>query len=180
MHELRLSSTSRSQSASTICSVGCGRLLPALLTRMSTRPIAASALSASRRTFSRCVMSATKWATRTLVPAWISASAATSSSSWRLEMTTLAPAWAKPRAMALPSPLLPPVTRATRPVRSKSWRFIIIRRSCDRDCKGRRVIAGHCVRAAAERHAEMQTNGWAAGSRCGPPVSAEAASVMHP
>ena len=53
MHELRLSSTSRSQSSSVICSVGWGVLLPALLTRMSTLPIAASALSASCRTCSR-------------------------------------------------------------------------------------------------------------------------------
>src|SRR4051812_24311206 len=35
-------------------------------------------------------------------------------------MTTDAPASAKPRAIALPMPLLPPVIKATRPVRSKS------------------------------------------------------------
>ena len=39
-------------------------------------------------------------------------------------MTTSAPASAKPRAIALPSPLLPPVTRATLPVRSNSRRLM--------------------------------------------------------
>ena len=33
-------------------------------------------------------------------------------------ITTSAPAWANPRAIALPRPLLPPVTSATRPERS--------------------------------------------------------------
>ena len=43
MHELRFSSTSLSQSSSRIWSIGWGMLLPALLTRMSTRPIASMA-----------------------------------------------------------------------------------------------------------------------------------------
>ena len=68
MHELRFSSTSRSQSSSWISSIGCGILLPALLTRMSTWPISSMAESASRRTSSRRVMSATKWTTLTPVP----------------------------------------------------------------------------------------------------------------
>src|SRR5262245_53732890 len=49
----------------------------------------------------------------------MSSRAARNSPSLRLLMTTSAPASASPRAIALPSPLLPPVTSATFPVRSK-------------------------------------------------------------
>ena len=65
-------------------------------------------------------MSATTYSTRAAVLSRISAAAACSSLSWRLEITTAAPASAKIVAMALPSPRLPPVTRATRPVKSNS------------------------------------------------------------
>src|SRR5205085_2144960 len=50
----------------------------------------------------------------------MSASAARSWSSCRAAITTSAPASASPRAIALPSPLFPPVTRAALPVRSNS------------------------------------------------------------
>src|SRR5262249_23102078 len=49
-----------------------------------------------------------------------SARAAFSSASRRLARMTSAPASARPRAMALPSPWLPPVTRATLPERSNT------------------------------------------------------------
>src|SRR4030042_1896160 len=42
----------------------------------------------------------------------------------RAATTTSAPAWAKPRAMALPIPLLPPVTIATLPLKSNIDDFI--------------------------------------------------------
>jgi len=48
----------------------------------------------------------------------ISLTAAAQASALRLATTTLAPARAKPLAMARPMPRLPPVTMATRPVRS--------------------------------------------------------------
>ena len=61
MHEVRFSSTMRSQASSVISSIACGLLLPALLTRMSTLPIClergVGQLAAPR---SRLVMSATK------------------------------------------------------------------------------------------------------------------------
>src|SRR5579875_3640998 len=62
-------------------------------------------------------MSATTKRPRRPVPCKMSSRAARNSFSWRLEITMSAPASAKPRAMALPSPLLPPVTRATLPVK---------------------------------------------------------------
>jgi hypothetical protein len=56
----------------------------------------------------RCIMSA------------VSGGGISGSSSCRLEIATLAPALGSARAMALPSSLLPPVTRAVRLERSKS------------------------------------------------------------
>jgi len=47
----------------------------------------------------------------------MSATAATSSASCRLAITMLAPASARPGAIAFPSPRLPPVTSAARPER---------------------------------------------------------------
>src|SRR5262249_48462111 len=49
----------------------------------------------------------------------MSSKADLSSSSCRLEITMSAPASARPRAIALPNPLLPPVTNATLPVNLK-------------------------------------------------------------
>src|SRR5262249_52081791 len=51
-----------------------------------------------------------------------------SSSSCRLEITISAPAWARPPAIALPNPLLPPVTRATLPARSKMRLIMLLLR----------------------------------------------------
>jgi hypothetical protein len=49
------------------------------------------------------------------------AAASVSQRPWsRLATTTDAPAWARPSAIARPRPLVPPVTTATRPVRSNS------------------------------------------------------------
>src|SRR5262249_2798881 len=60
------------------------------------------------------------------VPFRISSSAERSSFSCRLEMRISAPASTRPRAIALPSPLLPPVTRATLPVRSNSLEIMVL------------------------------------------------------
>src|SRR5262245_53409441 len=77
---------------------------------------ASTSFSASRRT----VWSETAQATRDSQPLAISAAAVSSSAWCRLVMKTSAPASTNPRAMALPRPLLPPVTSATRPFRLNS------------------------------------------------------------
>ena len=106
MHELRFSSTSRSQSSSLIWSMGCGVLLPALLTRMSTWPMASTAAWASRSASSRSRHVGDEIGDpRLRARSGSRSAAARSSSSCRLEMTTSAPASAKPEAIALPSPL---------------------------------------------------------------------------
>ena len=51
-------------------------------------------------------------------PSRIAGRAASSSGAWRATITTFAPDWASARAMDCPRPLLPPVTRALRPLRS--------------------------------------------------------------
>ena len=114
-----------------ISSIGCGRLAPALLTRMSTLP--------SRRD-GRLGQAADVAAVGHVGDEVFRADArllgdlggrGASSSSWRLERKTSAPAWAKIAAMALPNPRLPPVTRATRPERLK--RFGNVHGTLDRD-----------------------------------------------
>jgi hypothetical protein len=115
MHDERFNSRISSHFSSVISSTVCGTFDPALLTRISMRPNAFSAESASLPMSPRCVMSATKYFAWTPVPFWICATACSSSFAWRLEMTTFAPASANPRAIARPRPLLPPVTSATFP-----------------------------------------------------------------
>src|SRR5271157_2282786 len=56
-------------------------------------------------------------------------------------MKTSAPAWAKPRAMALPRPLLPPVTRAARPYRSKSFTSILVSFEADSNVLAPRSVS---------------------------------------
>src|SRR2546425_2499851 len=86
-----------------------GRLMPALFTRMSTRPwrlwIAAAA-------FATCVLSPTSQATDSPFTLF---SACLSVASLRPEMTTLAPAFAISAAAARPMPEPPPVIQATLP-----------------------------------------------------------------
>src|SRR5208283_5296746 len=67
-------------------------------------------------------------------------------------MRTSAPAWAKPRAMALPKPLLPPVTRAARPDRSKSFASILVSSEADSN-----VLAPWSV-SLADRTQEIEKN----------------------
>src|SRR5436190_6353628 len=99
-------------------------LVPALLTRMSTLPRRWTAPWARASTCFRSVMSQTVHSTFAERPLRMSSAAGRSSSSWRLVIITLAPASAKPRAMALPRPRLPPVINADLPERSKSGEAI--------------------------------------------------------
>src|SRR6185312_5371666 len=91
--------------------------MPALFTRMSSRPkrsfvvwiIARQAAGSATSTSSASV----------LAPSAVSSAvAAAALSRLRAAMTMVAPALARPRAMPSPMPPLPPVTSATRPVRS--------------------------------------------------------------
>src|SRR5262245_19763642 len=86
--------------------------IPALLTRMSSRPNAAIALAMPAST---CCSLLTSIATPTArLPAPSSSFAAASAPCWfRSAMTTLAPSRAKVRAISLPMPLAAPVTTAT-------------------------------------------------------------------
>ena len=76
------------------------------------------ASTASRSTAARSARSAASQAPRAVVPSRIAARPASSSSGCRAAITTSAPACGQRRAKACPRPLLPPVTRAVRPVRS--------------------------------------------------------------
>ncbi|MBT9166593.1 MAG: hypothetical protein DDT25_01284 [Chloroflexi bacterium] len=116
----RLRFIMESQARSLISSAGSMTgLVPALFTRISIRPN--SALTRSTRLFissSRPTCAATA---RDFLPSpFISSATFSRSGSFRLAITTSAPARASPRAAAFPIPRLPPVTRATLPSREKS------------------------------------------------------------
>src|SRR5580693_465828 len=91
--------------------------MPALLTSTSIRPN-------SRWSPSANVVTSSQWPTwhgRPTAfppPALSSAAAFSHASALRLTTTTSAPAWLNAPAMARPRPRVPPVTTATRPVRS--------------------------------------------------------------
>src|SRR5258708_6748058 len=111
---VRLVSITACHSAA-VYSCGCLRiLLPALLTRMSSRPNFATVSLISPR-------QAPSLQTSTLVDAAFaprpasSFTAALLLAASRPAIITAAPAWASPRAMPSPMPPLPPVTIATRP-----------------------------------------------------------------
>src|SRR2546425_2028385 len=89
-----------------------GRLMPALFTRMSTRPWRLWIPAAA---FATCALSPTSQATDSPFTLF---SACLSVASLRPEMTTLAPAFAISAAAARPMPEPPPVTHATLPLRS--------------------------------------------------------------
>src|SRR3990172_3569892 len=107
--------------SSTEYSWGCFRMLvPALFTRMSSRPKRSTAFcTSSRHEASRRTSTAT--ASAFAPRAWSSFTAASLFAALRAATTTAAPACASPRAMPRPIPPFPPVTMATRPVRSKSF-----------------------------------------------------------
>src|SRR5207302_6270206 len=110
----RLTATIWSQpSTETLRKLRLGRLMPALLTRMSMRPCR---LSTAAAIFATSALSATSTASASPLPAALSCfSAAASVSLLRPEMTTWAPARASSIAPAKPMPEPPPVTQASLP-----------------------------------------------------------------
>ena len=124
MIELKLTSRMRSHVSSVMASMACGAFIPALLMRMSTRPMTSSAVFAKRVMSARTETSATVYPPLRPVAARMSASDDCSSGSLRLARKMSAPASARPRAIAAPRPLFPPVMSATRPERSKGVCFI--------------------------------------------------------
>src|SRR5690349_17489963 len=120
---VRLLSITVCHSATVYCS-GCLRIdMPALLTRMSSRPCAFIVFAIRARHDSS--FSTSTGMALALAPAFsicLTASAFLAAS--RPATTMVAPARAMPSAMPRPMPPLPPVTTATLPVRSK--RFIAV------------------------------------------------------
>src|SRR6267143_1494337 len=110
----RLMATIWSQpSTETFLKLRFGRLMPALLTRMSMRPWR---LRMAAAIFATSGLSATSTASASPLPAALSCfSAAVSVSLLRPEMTTCAPARASSIAPASPMPEPPPVIQATLP-----------------------------------------------------------------
>src|SRR3981189_3613295 len=115
--------------SSSAYSSGCLRMLvPALLTRISSRPNFFTAALISARHDSAVVTStATASALAPAAASFLTAAALFASS--RPAMTIAAPASARPCAMPKPMPPLPPVTTATRPLRSKSAISIALRQT---------------------------------------------------
>src|SRR6185437_6573947 len=94
-------------------------LVPALLTRMSSRPNFFAA-AAMRARHDSAEVTSTAMAAALAPPAVSFLTAAALFASSRPATMTAAPASARPCAMPKPIPPLPPVTTATRPPRSKS------------------------------------------------------------
>src|SRR6185436_5466086 len=117
----RFTSSTASQSASGYATASARRMIPALLTTMSRRPMRSRTPGTSASTASRCWRLATRPAVRT--PHSDASAAAASAGALVLACrTTSAPAFASARAIAAPSPREEPVTSATRPARSKGER----------------------------------------------------------
>src|SRR6516225_6104899 len=93
-------------------------LWPALLTRISTQPIASSASRQTLFTSISWLRSALKLTARRPLPPAIQLAAAAPLDWSRSTIMISAPWHASPQAMARPSPEPPPVISATRPVRS--------------------------------------------------------------
>ena len=117
---LRLTATSLSQASSGWSSAGEPQVAPALFTRMSTLPYFFRIASATGAMASRLPMSQGQAAASIFCLANC-ATAASSSSCLRAVSTTLAPISPRASAICRPSPREPPVTTATRPLRSKSF-----------------------------------------------------------
>src|SRR5690606_4075542 len=97
----------------------CSALAPALQTAMSSGPAISAIRSVTSVTWSGFVVSS-RIASHAHPRARISAAASSTTASRRPAMNVWAPWAARACAMALPRWVPPPVTRATRPVRSKS------------------------------------------------------------
>src|SRR5262249_46394914 len=110
----------RRHSSAVSASGGLRTVVPELLTRMSSRPNAATVFAiAPRQDASSTTSNSMNVA---LAPSFCSsATAASALARLRAAIATAAPACAKPRAMPSPMPPLPPVTSATLPGRSRSF-----------------------------------------------------------
>ena len=111
---LRVMSTTVRQALGDMSSAGTPKLAAALFTSTSGSPKAASALSNAVATDSGSRMSQTAVATAAPSSS-IAARPASRCSSERLAITIAAPSRANSAAMALPSPVPPPVTSTVRP-----------------------------------------------------------------
>src|SRR6516162_10090340 len=112
----RLTASTKSKNASSRArrsACGITRVLPALLTRMSSRPSVGPIVSA-RASMAR-VSCAGVWLARWPAPGRLAISRSAASASLPKVTTTRAPASANRRAVEAPRPLLPPVTSATFP-----------------------------------------------------------------
>src|SRR6516162_3280304 len=112
----KLTATTKSKNASSRArrsACGITRVLPALLTRMSSRPSAAPIVSA-RASIARVSCAGVQLA-RWPPPGRLAISRSAALASLAKVTTTRAPSSANRRAVAAPRPLLPPVTNATRP-----------------------------------------------------------------
>ncbi len=111
----RLVSRTASQSSSVSDSIGPRMLMPALLTRMSSRPQVSSTFATASSTSPDRTESAPR--PRNSPPEWFARSKATASAVFldRDVIATDAPASARACAATLPNPFDPPVTSAFRP-----------------------------------------------------------------
>src|SRR6267142_2287692 len=143
--KLRVSASSHC--ASLVSSVN-RRLPPALFTRMSTRPSAASAASAMR-----CGASGKRKSCSMI--ASLPASFCSSSSRLRRRATTasLTPSFARQRAIARPMPMLAPVTSAHLPAMARSKNFVPLSLELEDVHPG--IGPVDCVDVAAVVHLEV-------------------------
>src|SRR5437879_303620 len=116
---VRFTSSTRRQSSTDMVATGATQARPALFTRMSILPSSAFARSTIARTSSALVTSQRRPSART-PSAESSAAVWAQRSALRAQSTTSAPISASAVAICRPSPLPPPVTIATRPLRSNS------------------------------------------------------------
>src|SRR5579863_10163975 len=145
---VKLTARTVSHSSSFMRMKRLSRVRPALLTRMSRLPNAASAAGTS---FSTCTGSARSQAS-TCTRSFNSAASVSSAAARVPEMATVAPWRCKARAIAPPMPPVAPVTNAVLPLRSNIW----IQLCCGRKPNSRKRFIG----------VDFDRNG-NAGSRCG-------------
>src|SRR5512132_1971200 len=169
----RSASMTSSQASSAIFHTTASRLMPALFTRMSSRPKRATVSMTARPAAPRSVPSAWSAIAQRPVASTARTVAAAPSPSDRKVNRISAPERARSRAIARPIPRDPPVTRATRPARSPA--------SARRDklIRHRRECA---AADAAEREAIGQPLGPArrAGARIRSPERLTRAAVARP
>ena len=127
---------------------------PALFTMIVTGvpPASSFALSTNSGSLSYSIISAGKLKATTpsvSTMSFIFAAVSLSGSSRRPTSTTLAPASAKPLAMAAPIPVPPPVIRAVLPVRSNS--FVMISHRAELVCVRWLEMVGSCKLSQLER-----------------------------